>query len=85
MLPNNPETNSFTLPVDQLSYEEAFQQLETIVSSLEAEGQSLDSTLALYERGQALARHCASLLEQAELRVKQLSGEELIDITPSAG
>ena len=79
MHPDNPDIAS---SVEQLTFEEAFQQLEVIVSSLEAEGQSLENTLALYERGQALARHCAVLLDQAELKVKQLSGEELIDTPP---
>ena len=32
--------------------------------------------MALFERGQALAKHCAGLLEQAELRIHQVSGSE---------
>jgi len=63
--------------VEELTYEETFAELQAIVAELESEGRSLDESIALYERGQALARHCAALLEKAELKVRQLSGETL--------
>lgn len=65
-----------TNDVQSLSYEQAFAELEEIVSVLENNSKPLEETLALFERGQALAQRCASLLEQAELRVHQLGGEE---------
>jgi exodeoxyribonuclease VII small subunit len=61
--------------IQGLSYEKAFAELEKIVAGLEANQKSLDESIAMYERGQALAAHCAALLDQAELRVRQL-GEE---------
>jgi len=61
---------------NSLSYEEAARELEELISALEAPQTSLEETLALYERGQALVQRCASLLDQAELRVKQIGGEE---------
>jgi exodeoxyribonuclease VII small subunit len=36
--------------------------------------------MALFERGQALTKHCMELLDNAELRVKKLSGENLVDV-----
>lgn len=75
------------LPVEELSYEQAFAALEAVVSVLETEKRPLDEAMALFERGQALAQHCASLLEQAELRIRQLSAgpeEDLADFTPQA-
>ncbi len=63
-------------PVDELSYEQAFQELEEVVSALEGGQQTLEQSLAFFERGQALARRCAELLDQAELRVRKLSEEE---------
>jgi exodeoxyribonuclease VII small subunit len=60
-----------------LSYEQAFAELETVVNALEGEQRPLDEAIALYERGQALAKHCAALLEKAELKVRQLSDGEL--------
>jgi exodeoxyribonuclease VII small subunit len=65
--------------LEQLTYEQAFSDLEAIVATLESEERSLEEALALFERGQALARHCARMLDQAELKVQQLSGEELVD------
>lgn len=73
--------DSFQIPVEQLSYEQAFRQLEEIVSKLESDEHALDLALALFERGQELARYCAMLLDQAELRVQQLSAEELSDFS----
>ena len=66
-------------PVEQLSYEQAYAELEEIVAMLEADERSLDVALALFERGQALARYCAALLDQAELKVQQIAGENLVD------
>jgi len=40
-----------TQPVEELSYEKALGELETILDALESEGQDLDATMALYERG----------------------------------
>ena len=68
-------------PVEELTYEQAFQELEAIVAMLEVEEQSLDDAIAIFERGQLLARHCADLLDKAELKVQQLSGEELSDFS----
>ncbi len=67
-------------PVENLDYEAAFSELETIVDSLENEQRSLEESMALFERGQALVKRCAELLDKAELKVKQLSGSELTDM-----
>lgn len=56
-----------------LSFEDAFKRLEDIVARLEAGDLSLDESLALYEQGQQLARHCSQLLDAAELRVQRLN------------
>ncbi len=64
------------IPVEQLSYEEAFEELENIVAALETEQPSLEKAIALFERGQLLAKHCQTLLENAELRIRQLSKTE---------
>ena len=62
-----------SVPVEELSYEQAFAALEAVVSVLETEKRPLDEAISLFERGQALVQRCASLLEQAELRIRQLS------------
>jgi exodeoxyribonuclease VII small subunit len=66
-------------PVEKLKYEEAFSELETIVASLEAGDQTVDEATTVFARGQALVKHCAWLLERAELKVQQLSAEEIKD------
>ena len=63
--------------VESLNYEEAMSELETIVASLEEGNQKLEESMVLFERGQLLMKRCAELLEAAELKVRQLSGDEL--------
>lgn len=55
------------------TFEQAFKELESIIAKLESGELSLDESLALFERGQALAKQCSALLDAAELKVKQLS------------
>jgi exodeoxyribonuclease VII small subunit len=62
-------------PVDKMKYEEAFSELEGIVTSLEAGDQPLDEATEVFARGQALVKRCAELLEKAELKIRQLSGD----------
>jgi exodeoxyribonuclease VII small subunit len=64
-------------PIEELAYEEAYSELEGIVTALEVGDQVLDEALALFERGQLLSKHCAALLARAELKVQELSGETL--------
>ncbi len=80
MSPAKPKAKSSQPPVEELSYEQALAELEAIVASLEVNKLPLDESMALYERGQALTKHCVALLDKAELRVKQLSGETLMDL-----
>lgn len=60
------------MEIENLSFEEAFKELEATVHRLEEGDLSLEESIALFERGQALARHCGQKLDQAELRVSQL-------------
>ena len=60
---------------DTLTFEQAYAQLEEIVSQLETSDLSLEESVALYERGQRLARRCGALLDSAELRVQQITAD----------
>ena len=64
--------------VEELTYEEAFAELEKIVATLEGEQSQLEDAIKLFERGQALASRCGVLLEAAELKVKQVVGDEIV-------
>ncbi|BCW49214.1 exodeoxyribonuclease VII small subunit [Arthrobacter sp. 1088] len=68
MTENNPTAPS-TDSLDSLSYEEAREQLVAVVSRLEAGGASLEESLALWERGEALAKRCEDWLEGARKRL----------------
>ena len=63
--------------VEELSYEEALAELDQVVSALESEQSQLEDAIRLFERGQALAARCGVLLEAAELKVKQVVGDEV--------
>ena len=65
--------------VEALSFEEASSELDALVATLESEQKSLEEAMALFERGQALIKRCAELLDKAELKVKQLTGDDLTD------
>jgi exodeoxyribonuclease VII small subunit len=57
----------------ELDFEQAFEELQTVIGSLESGEKPLEEALALFERGQALYQRCTELLDKAELKVQQLS------------
>ncbi len=59
--------------IQSMNFEEAFAALQANVEALETENLPLEKALATFEKGQQLAKHCAALLESAELKVRQLS------------
>jgi exodeoxyribonuclease VII small subunit len=65
-----------TPDVQSMSYEQAFAELEEIVSGLESNQKTLEESMLLFERGQALAQHCAALLDTAALKVRMLSAQD---------
>ena len=62
-----------------LTFEQAVAELQRIVADLESGDGNLEASLARYERGIVLIRHCNDLLDQAELRVRELlpTGQEV--------
>lgn len=58
--------------VDTLSFEDALGELERIVGRLETGEASLDESIALYERGQALRARCADRLDAAQVRIEAI-------------
>jgi exodeoxyribonuclease VII small subunit len=59
-------------PVDELTFEAALRELETIVSRLEQGEVDLEDSIALYERGVALKAHCEKKLKGAEARLDKI-------------
>ena len=60
---------------DDLSYEAARAELEDVVRRLEAGGLSLEESLALWERGEQLAKVCQDWLDGARARLDAVRGE----------
>lgn len=62
-------TPGFDRPVGELSYEQARDELVAVVQRLEAGGETLEASLALWERGEALAARCQEWLDGARQRL----------------
>ncbi|HGG59202.1 MAG TPA: exodeoxyribonuclease VII small subunit [Gammaproteobacteria bacterium] len=66
-------------------FETAMSELEALVDKMEQGDLSLEDSLKQYERGMTLTRHCQSLLENAELKVKMLGKDnQLTDFDADA-
>jgi exodeoxyribonuclease VII small subunit len=63
-------------PAEDLSFETALAELEAIVRVLEDGETGLEQSLAQYERGVGLLKHCYGQLRQAEQRILLLTGED---------
>ncbi|CAL8898979.1 exodeoxyribonuclease VII small subunit [Kocuria varians] len=66
---NSPTTGPDLSDVDHLGYEQAREQLVDVVSRLEAGGTTLEESLTLWERGEALATRCEQWLDGARERL----------------
>jgi exodeoxyribonuclease VII small subunit len=67
-------TIDLTSPNDAgLSFEEALEQLQSIVARLEAGEATLEDTIGDFRRGTELASYCQRLIADAELRITELS------------
>ncbi|MCC6866721.1 MAG: exodeoxyribonuclease VII small subunit [Ignavibacteria bacterium] len=69
------------------SFEDSFSRLEKILEELESEDCALEDTIKLYEEGLNLTKICYDKLNNAELRIKEItksakSGAEIKDYTP---
>ncbi len=62
-------------PIEELSFEAAFEELETIIARLESGEGTLEEAVALFERGRQLEAYCQKLLDEAELRIQTLDDD----------
>jgi len=68
---------------ENVDFEAAIEQLDTIVTKMEAGGLSLEDSLEKFEQGIKLTRHCQQALKQAEQKVKVLLEKNgKIELTP---
>ncbi|MEM1315238.1 MAG: exodeoxyribonuclease VII small subunit [Pseudomonadota bacterium] len=59
--------------IETMSFEDAMQALEGIVTRLETGEASLEESISLYERGAKLREHCEAKLKAAEMKVAQIT------------
>jgi len=64
-----------TTTQEPINFEKALETLEQIVRVLEDGDTGLEESLAHYEKGVGLLKHCVSQLRQTELRIQTLTGE----------
>ena len=62
--------------ISKMSFEEAIKELGGIVQKIEQGEIALEDSLAQYERGMALIKHCKGILQKAEKRIEKISKEE---------
>lgn len=77
-----PEADAIAPDVQTLSYEQARDELIRVVGELEQGGSTLERSLALWERGEQLARRCEEWLMGAKARLDAVRAEAAAD--PSA-
>lgn len=69
--PATPEKSA--TDISTLSFEAAMKELEAIVRALESGSSDLDKAIKDYERGNALKTHCLAKLNEAKLKVEQIT------------
>lgn len=55
-----------------MSFEDALRALEDVVRRLESGDVALDDSITLYERGEALRKHCQARLDAAQARIEKI-------------
>lgn len=74
-------------PISEMSFEEAMAGLEQVVGRLERGEVPLEESIALYERGDLLKKHCEAKLKAAEEKVELIRAQEgrATGTTPAEG
>ena len=57
----------------ELSFEQALDNLEKIISQVEKGQIGLENSIEKYEQGMKLIKHCRSILEQCEKRIETIN------------
>ena len=66
-------------PIDKLSFEQALEQLSSLVTQLESGELPLEESVAAFEKGVKLSRRCEALLDEAEQRLQVLNNSDTSD------
>ena len=68
--------------LEKLTFEEAMQELEKLVDSLDKGDISLDEAIAAYDRGSQLKDYCQKKLHEAKMKVDTIQSTANIDTVP---
>lgn len=63
--------------ISALSYEDALEQLESLVRQVEDGELSLEEGIAAHRRAVLLLRHCEQILDRAQVQIEEISGRDL--------
>ena len=66
-------TEAANAEIAGMNFETALAELEDIVEKLESGKVDLEASIAIYERGEALKKHCERLLRDAEARIEKIT------------
>ena len=69
--PSSPGAAPDLSDIESMGYEQAREELVATVSKLEAGGTALEESLALWERGEALANRCEQWLDGAREKLEE--------------
>lgn len=63
-------------PTERFDFERALERLSEVLKELESDDVPLEKAIALYEEGMKLSKLCSKKLEEAELRIEQVTSKE---------
>jgi len=82
MIEANTESTTQT---DELTFEQAIEQLEQLIEKIESGEVGLEQSLKHYEQGTELIKRCRSILDSAEQRVAELTESETGELQAQSG
>lgn len=71
-MPGSGASDKKHVSAEDLTFEQALAQLESIVKSIEQGKIGLQDSIAEYEKGVKLLRRCRAVLTEAEMKIQQL-------------
>lgn len=76
-MPKNdtPDNDTPDADISALGYEEARDELAAIVARLESGTETLEESMRMWERGEALAAHCERWLDGAQQKIDAMTAE----------
>lgn len=76
--PRQSPSKASALPApEEMGYEDAVAELESIIARIDAGEVGLDASLDAYRRGAALVRRCREILDSAQQEIERISAAEL--------